>query len=61
MAKNTYTKEKIVNLIGTLVKDEDSNYIVQVDTKDGYIEVSLNEVLEDCLETEITIKSVEAL
>lgn len=62
MAKHTISKSVNIKIIGILNKNEDGRYIVTVDNKDsGVTEYNLDEILNQMLETEISITSVDEL
>ena len=61
MAKNLYTEQKIIKLIGNLDKDENGNYICTVEEKDRVQEYNVIEILEQMIGTEISLSSVNEL
>ena len=61
MAKNVYTEQKIIKLVGTLDKDESGNYICTVEDKDRVQEYNVVEILEQMVGTEISLSSVNEL
>lgn len=56
--KNVYEKSVITNCIGTLDKDENDEYVINIETKEYSESVPVKELLEDMLGTEIQLKSV---
>lgn len=54
--KNTYQKTKNIKIVGTLVKDGD-DFAINVEHGDGCTEYNLVELLEDMVDTEISITS----
>lgn len=61
MAKNIYTEQKVIKLIGTLDKDENGNFICTVEDKDRVQEYNVIEILEQMVGTEISLSSVNEL
>ena len=61
MAKNVYTEQKIIKLVGTLDKDESGNYICTVEDKDRVQEYNVIEILEQMIGTEISLSSINEL
>ena len=61
MAKNIYTEQKIIKLVGNLDKDENGNFICTVEDKDKIQEYNVIEVLEQMIGTEINLSSVNEL
>ena len=61
MAKNLYTEQKIIKLVGNLDKDENGNYICTVEEKDRIQEYNIIEILEQMIGTEISLSSVNEL
>lgn len=61
MAKNIYTEQKIIKLVGNLDKDENGNFICTVEDKDKVQEYNVIEVLEQMIGTEINLSSVNEL
>ena len=61
MAKNVYTEQKIIKLVGTLDKDESGNYICTVEDKDRVQEYNVIEILEQMIGTEISLSSINDL
>ena len=57
MAKNLYTEQKLIKMVGTLDKTEDGEYICTVETKDSVEEHNVLEVLEQMVGTEISLQS----
>ena len=61
MAKNMYTEQKLIKIIGTLDKAENGNFICIVENKDSVQEYDVNELLEQMIGTEISLSSVDEL
>lgn len=61
MAKNVYTEQKIIKLVGNLDKDENGNFICTVEDKDRVQEYNVIEILEQMVGTEISLSSVNEL
>ena len=61
MAKNVYTEQKVIKLVGNLDKDENGNFICTVEDKDRVQEYNVIEVLEQMVGTEISLSSVNEL
>ena len=61
MAKNVYTEQKVIKLVGTLDKDENGNFICTVEDKDRVQEYNVIEVLEQMVGTEINLSSINEL
>ena len=61
MAKNVYTEQKVIKLIGNLDKDENGNFICTVEDKDRFQEYNVVEILEQMVGTEISLSSVNEL
>lgn len=61
MAKNMYTEQKLIKIIGTLDKAENGNFICIVENKDSVQEYDVNELLEQMIGTEISLQSVEII
>ena len=61
MAKNLYTEQKVIKLVGNLDKDENGNYICTVEEKDRVQEYNVIEILEQMIGTEISLSSVNEL
>lgn len=58
MAKNLYSKQKTIKLVGTLDKNFDGEFICAVETKDdGVQEYRMTDVLNDMLGSEISLTS----
>ena len=51
MAKNVYTEQKVIKLVGTLDKDENGNFICTVEDKDRVQEYNVIEILEQMVGT----------
>lgn len=61
MAKNIYTEQKVIKLVGNLDKDENGNFICTVEDKDGVQEYNVIEILEQMVGTEISLSSINEL
>ena len=61
MAKNVYTEQKGIKLVGNLDKDENGNFICTVEDKDRVQEYNVIEILEQMVGTEISLSSVNEL
>ena len=61
MAKNIYTEQKVIKLVGNLDKDENGNFICTVEDKDRVQEYNVVEILEQMVGTEISLSSVNEL
>ena len=61
MAKNIYTEQKVIKLVGNLDKDENGNYICTVEDRDRVSEYNVIEILEQMIGTEISLSSVNEL
>ena len=61
MAKNVYTEQRVIKLVGNLDKDENGNFICTVEDKDRVQEYNVIEILEQMLGTEISLSSVNEL
>lgn len=61
MAKNLYTEQKLIKMIGTLDKTEDGEYICTVENKDSVQEYNVLEVLEQMVGTEISLQSINEI
>lgn len=61
MAKNIYTEQKVIKLVGNLDKDENGNFICTVEDKDRVQEYNVIEILEQMIGTEISLSSVNEL
>lgn len=61
MAKNIYTEQKVIKLVGNLDKDENGNFICTVEDKDRVQEYNVIEILEQMVGTEISLSSVNEL
>lgn len=61
MAKNIYTEQKLIKLVGNLDKDENGNFICTVEDKDRVQEYNVIEILEQMVGTEISLSSVNEL
>ena len=61
MAKNLYTEQKVIKLVGSLDKDDNGNFICAVEDKDKVQEYNVIEILEQMVGTEISLSSVNEL
>ena len=61
MAKNVYTEQKVIKLVGNLDKDENGNFICTVEDRDRVQEYNVIEILEQMVGTEISLSSVNEL
>ena len=61
MAKNLYTEQKVIKLVGSLDKDDNGNFICTVEDKDKVQEYNVIEILEQMVGTEISLSSVNEL
>ena len=61
MAKNLYTEQKLIKLVGTLEKTEDGNFICIVETKDAVQEYNVIDLLNQMVGTEISLSSVDEI
>lgn len=61
MAKNIYTEQKLIKLIGTLDKNDKGDYICVVETKDDVQEYNVIDLLDQMVGTEISLQSIDEL
>ena len=61
MAKNIYTEQKLIKLVGTLDKNENNEFICTVEDKDNVQEYNMAEILEQMVVTEISLQSVNEI
>lgn len=61
MAKQMISKSINIKVVGVLDKNEDGKYIISIEGKDNVQEYSLNEILDQCLGTEISLTSVDEM
>ena len=61
MAKNIYTEQKLVKLVGTLDKNDEGDFICTVEEKDNVQEYNMIEILEQMIGTEISLQSVNEI
>ena len=61
MAKNLYTEQKLIKMIGTLDKTESGEFICTVEGKDSVQEYNVLEVLEQMVGTEISLQSINEI
>lgn len=61
MAKNIYTEQKLIKLVGTLDKNENGEFICTVEDKDNVQEYNMIEILEQMVGTEISLQSVNEI
>lgn len=57
MAKNCYTEQKLIKIVGTLDKTENGNFICTVEEKDSVQEYNIIDILEQMVGTEISLQS----
>lgn len=61
MAKNVYTEQKLIKLVGTLDKNENNEFICTVEDKDNVQEYNMIEILGQMVGTEISLQSVNEI
>lgn len=61
MAKNVYTEQKLIKLVGTLNKNDEGDFICTVEEKDNVQEYNMIEILEQMVGTEISLQSVNEI
>lgn len=61
MAKNIYTEQKLIKLIGTLDKNENGEFICTVINKDDIQEYNVIDILEQMVGTEISLQSTNEI
>lgn len=61
MAKNIYTEQKLIKLVGTLDKNDEGDFICTVEEKDNIQEYNMIEILEQMVGTEISLQSVNEI
>ena len=61
MAKNLYTEQKLIKMIGTLDKTENGDFICTVENKDSLQEYNVLDVLEQMVGTEISLQSINEI
>ena len=61
MAKNIYTEQKVIKLVGSLDKDDNGNFICTVEDKDRVQEYNVIEILEQMVGTEISLQSTDEI
>ena len=61
MAKNIYTEQKLIKLIGTLDKNENGEFICTVINKDDIQEYNVIDILEQMIGTEISLQSTNEI
>lgn len=61
MAKNIYTEQKLIKLVGTLDKNDEGDFICTVEEKDNVQEYNMIEILEQMVGTEISLQSVNEI
>lgn len=61
MAKNIYTEQKLIKLIGTLDKNENGEFICTVENKDDIQEYNVIDILEQMVGTEISLQSTNEI
>lgn len=61
MAKNIYTEQKLIKIVGHLDKTENGKFICTVEGKDFVQEYDVIELLEQMTGTEISLQSIEII
>lgn len=61
MAKNLYTEQKLIKVVGTLNKTEDGNFICVVENKDSIQEYDIIDLLNQMVGTEISLQSIDEI
>ena len=61
MAKNIYTEQKLIKLVGTLDKNENGEFICTVEYKENVQEYNVLDILEQMIGTEISLQSINEL
>lgn len=61
MAKNIYTEQKLIKLIGTLDKNENGEFICIVENKDDVQVYNVIDILEQMVGTEISLQSTNEI
>ena len=61
MAKNIYTEQKLIKLIGTLDKNDNGDFVCIVEEKDNIQGYNVLEILEQMVGTEINLQSVNEI
>lgn len=61
MAKNIYTEQKLIKLIGTLDKNENGEFICTVENKDDVQKYNVIDILEQMVGTEISLQSTNEI
>ena len=61
MAKNIYTEQKLIKLIGTLDKNENGEFICTVENKDDVQEYNVIDILEQMVGTQISLQSTNEI
>lgn len=61
MAKNIYTEQKLIKLIGTLDKNENGEFICIVENKDDVQTYNVIDILEQMVGTEISLQSTNEI
>lgn len=61
MAKNIYTEQKLIKLVGTLDKNENGEFICTVEYKESVQEYNVLDILEQMIGTEISLQSINEL
>ena len=61
MAKNLYTEQKLIKVVGTLEKTENGDFVCIVKTKDSVQEYNVIDLLNQMVGTEISLSSVDEI
>ena len=61
MAKNLYTEQKLIKVVGTLDKTENGDFICVVENKDSVQEYNVIDLLNQMIGTEISLQSVDEI
>ena len=61
MAKNLYTEQKLIKVVGTLEKTENGDFICIVETKDSVQEYNVIDLLNQMIGTEISLSSIDEI
>ena len=61
MAKNLYTEQKLIKVVGTLEKTENGDFVCIVETKDSVQEYNVIDLLNQMVGTEISLSSVDEI
>ena len=61
MAKNLYTEQKLIKVVGTLDKTENGDFICIVENKDSIQEYNVIDLLNQMIGTTISLSSIEEI